>query len=424
MNRHDRNVSAARACSAVAAPRRGGGSAPRNPCYRVREVVSLQDMSPRTFDSSPRDGSQLAPPPSTLVPHGARRATANGTRRFTARTGRAAGFRRRLPRDLSVSALGVGTYLGDCTEAEDATYVAAIRAAISAGVNVIDTAINYRCQRSERAVGRAVADAFDAGDAARDELVLCTKGGYVAFDGAPPGSREAYDAWLERELFAPGLIERDELVRGGHCIAPRFLAHQLAHSRKNLGVDAIDLYYVHNPEEQLLGVDRPTFMKRLRAAFVLLEERAAAGEIAGYGCATWAGLRLPPDHRQHLSLAALVALAREVGGTVHHFRAVQLPVSLAMPEAARLPTQMLGRQLVPLLEAADALGVAVMASAPLMQGRLTDGLPAEVGELLPGCRTDAQRALRFAASLPAVCTVLAGMRQREHVVENVGAWEC
>lgn len=381
-------------------------------------------MSPRTYDPSPRDGAQLAPPPSTLAPREARHATKDGTKRFVARSSSGAEFRRQLPRDLSVSALGVGTYLGDCTDADDAAYTSAIRAAITAGVNVIDTAINYRCQRSERAVGRAVRDAIADGEAARDELVLCTKGGYVAFDGAPPETREAYDAWLECELFETDIVDRKELVRGGHCIAPKFLARQLTRSRKNLGVDAIDLYYVHNPEEQLLAVDGATFRQRLRAAFVLLEERAATGEIAGYGCATWTGLRVPPEHRQHLSLAALVGLAREVGGTLHHFRAVQLPVNLAMPEAARLPTQMLGRHLVPLLEAADALGVAVVASAPLMQGRLTEGLPAEMRELLPGCSTDAQRALRFTTSLPAVRTVLAGMRRREHVAENIGAWQC
>jgi aryl-alcohol dehydrogenase-like predicted oxidoreductase len=381
-------------------------------------------MSTPTYDSSAREEANLAPPPSAFrraAPH----ATADGTQRFAERTGAGfSAFRRILPRKLTVSALGLGTYLGDCTDEDDAAYLAAARAAIGAGINVLDTAINYRCQRSERALGHAVADAIASGEARRDELVVCTKGGYVAFDGAPPASRENYDAWLERELFAPGLVARDEMVRGGHCLAPRFLARQLARSRVNLGVETIDLYYVHNPEEQLLAVDRATFMKRLRAAFVLLEERAAAGEIAGYGCATWAGLRVPPDQRQHLSLAALVVLAREVGGTTHHFRAVQLPVSLAMPEAARLPTQLLGRHLVPLLEAADALGVGVVASAPLMQGRLTDGLPAEMRDLLPGCRTDAQRALRFSASLPAVSTVLAGMRRREHVMENVGAWQC
>jgi aryl-alcohol dehydrogenase-like predicted oxidoreductase len=381
-------------------------------------------MSPRTFDSMPRDGAHFAPPPSTLAPRDARQATTEGTRRFIERSASGAEFRRELPRGLSVSALGIGTYLGDCTDADDAAYTDAIRAAVATGVNVIDAAINYRCQRSERAVGRAMAECMAGGVATRDEIVVCTKGGYVEFDGMPPASREAYDAWLERELFATGVVTREELVRGGHCIAPKFLARQLVRSRQNLGVEAIDLYYVHNPEEQLLGVDRATFTRRLRAAFVLLEERAAAGEIGGYGCATWTGLRVPPEHRQHVSLASLVGLAREVGGTLHHFRAVQLPVSLAMPEAARLPTQALGRHRVPLLEAAEALGVAVVASAPLMQGRLTDGLPAEVRELLPGCSTDAQRALRFAASLPAVRIVLAGMRQRGHVTENTSAWRC
>jgi aryl-alcohol dehydrogenase-like predicted oxidoreductase len=244
----------------------------------------------------------------------------------------------------------------------------------------------------------------------------------VAFDGQPPASREAYDRWLDRELFATGLVTREELVRGGHAIAPAYLADQLARSRANLGLATIDLYYLHNPEEQLLGVDRATFRQRIRAAFALLEERAAAGEIGGYGCATWSGLRVPPEHKQHLALAELIALAREVGGTAHHFRAVQLPVSLAMPEAARVATQPLGRKLVPLLEAADALGVGVVASAPLMQGRLTTGLPTEMHELFPGCATDAQRALRFASSLPGVNVVLAGMRHAQHLAENLDAW--
>jgi aryl-alcohol dehydrogenase-like predicted oxidoreductase len=316
----------------------------------------------------------------------------------------------------------MGSYLGDCTDAEDAAYTRTVRAAIGTGVNVLDTAINYRCQRSERAVGHAVVEAIAAGEVRRDELIVCTKGGYVALDGEPPASREAYERWMERELFATGLVAREELVRGGHTIAPRYLAHQLACSRENLGLKSIDLYYLHNPEEQLLGVDRATFRQRMRLAFALLEERAAAGEIGGYGCATWIGFRVPPEHRQHLPLAELIALAREVGGTTHHFRAVQLPVSLAMPEAARLPTQPLGRKLVTMLEAADALGVGVVASAPLMQGRLTTGLPPEMHELFPDCTTDAQRALRFASSLPGVNVVLAGMRSPEHLGENLAAW--
>ncbi len=382
-------------------------------------------MSRRTIDPSSHEGASLIPPPpSTLsAPREARRATTTGTQRFEARTaGRLADFQRRLPRNLAASALGIGTYLGDCTDEEDAAYTQTVRAGIAAGINVLDTAINYRCQRSERAVGHAVVEAIAAGEVRRDELIVCTKGGYVALDGEPPASREAYEQWLERELFATDLVAREELVRGGHAIAPRYLAHQLERSRANLGLQAIDIYYLHNPEEQLLAVDRATFRERMRAAFALLEERALSGEIAGYGCATWLGLRVPPDHRQHVTLAELIALARDVGGTTHHFRAVQLPVSLAMPEAARLPTQPLGRKLVPLLEAADALGVGVVASAPLMQGRLAAGLPDEVHDLFPNCTTDAQRALRFASSLPGVSVVLAGMRRKEHLAENLDAW--
>ena len=381
-------------------------------------------MSRRTTNTPPlADAAALTPPAKSVGGRDALQATTTGTRRFIARIAEGhEEFRRHFPRKLTVSALGIGSYLGDCTEAEDERYRLSVHAAINAGVNVIDTASNYRCQRSERAVGHAVVEAIAAGDVRRDELVVCTKGGYVALNGEPPSSREAYEQWLEQELFEPGILKPDDLVRGGHSLAPKFLAHQLAQSRTNLGLHTIDVYYLHNPEEQLLVLDRDTFRGKMRAAFELLEERAESGEIAAYGCATWLGLRVPPEHKQHLTLAELVAIARDVGGTTHHFRAVQLPVSLAMPEAARLPTQPLGRKLVPLLEAADALGLGVVASAPLMQGRLSAGLPQAMTELFPTCTSDAQRALRFASSLPGVATVLAGMRSVEHVRENLGAW--
>jgi aryl-alcohol dehydrogenase-like predicted oxidoreductase len=385
-------------------------------------------MPDRTTDPRTRHAAAAAElhapaKPASNTAREATRATTAGTRRSASRSvdGRV-DFHRILPRRLTVSALGLGTYLGDCTDDDDHAYAATVRDAIARGVNLIDTASNYRCQRSERAVGRAVEELIASGEGRRDELVICTKGGYVALDGEPPASREAYDAWLERTLFAPGIVAREEVVRAGHSIAPSFLAHQLDQSRANLRLRTIDVYYVHNPEEQLLAVDRVTFRDRLRAAFTLLEERAERGDIVGYGCATWLGLRVGPEHRQHVTLAELVTIAREIAGATHHFRAVQLPVSLAMPEAARATTQPLGRKLVTLLEAADALGVGVVASAPLMQGRLTSGLPHEVRELFPGCTSDAQRALRFASSLPGVSTVLAGMRSSVHLAENLAAW--
>lgn len=346
-------------------------------------------------------------------------ATTEGTARYAARYAArlTAGFHRPLA-GLSVSSLGVGTYLGECSDAEDARYTAVVRNAVGSGLNLVDTAINYRCQRSERAVGRALRDAIGSGDVARDELVVCTKGGYIPLDREPPPSREGYTKYLEREFLAPGYMRPEEVVGGGHCLAPRFLETQIARSRENLAVRTIDLYYLHNPEQQLDGVDRATFRIRLRDAFATLEERVAAGEIARYGCATWNGFRLAPGSRQHLALEELVALAREVAGEGHHFACVQLPVNLAMTEAVRVASQPLRGRMVPLLEAAAALGVHVIASASLLQGQLAANLPPAIRETFADLRTDAQRAIAFTRALP-VAAALVGMRRLDHLEENL-----
>ena len=325
-----------------------------------------------------------------------------------------------------VSSIGLGTYLGDCDDGDDRAYAGVVRAALTHGINLFDTAINYRCQRSERALGAGLAGAVAAGIAARDEVVVCTKGGFVALDGQPPATREEYLAYLEREFFAPGVMSPGDVVAGGHCLAPGYLAHQLARSRANLHVAAVDVYYLHNPEQQIEHLEPAAFRARLRDAFAFLEDRVARGEIARYGCATWNGLRTPPRTRGHLSLGMLVEIAREVGGHGHHFAVVQLPINLAMPEAVRTPTQEVrvsrgATRNVPLAEAAAELGVAVVASATLMQGQLTRGLPEQLRVALPRLETDAQRAIAFSRALPGVTSALVGMRRGEHVEENVGA---
>ena len=360
----------------------------------------------------------------TKRPPGLRgRATTDGTLRYATRfqDGLAADFYRSIAGGPFVSSIGIGTYLGECDDSEDDRYAAAVNHALAQGINLVDSAINYRCQRSERAVGRALRTAIESGAAARDEIVVCTKGGYVPLDERAPADRAEYDEYLAREYFAREVMSPADIVAGGHCLAPGFLANQLARSRQNLGVEAIDIYYLHNPEQQLDVLDRETFNGRVRAAFALLEERVERREIGVFGCATWNGLRTPPGSRGHLSLAELVELAREAGGAGHHFRVVQLPISLLMTEAVRAPTQRLADgRVVPLLHAAAELGVSVIASASLLQAQLAAGLPAQVHEAFPGLTTDAQRALAFVRGLP-LTAALVGMRSAAHIDENLGA---
>ncbi|NUQ21298.1 MAG: aldo/keto reductase [Gemmatimonadaceae bacterium] len=318
-----------------------------------------------------------------------------------------------------MSSIGIGTYLGECDDREDARYERAVRAAVDAGVNVIDSAINYRCQRSERLIGRALAALLAKGTVQRDELLVCTKGGYVPLDGAVPDSREHYNAMLDREYFDRGVMRREDVVGGGHCLAPSFLTDQITRSRANLGVDSIDYYYVHNPEQELPALGSEMFRRRMVRAFEALEARVEAGDIGVFGCATWNGFRVAPDARDHLSLEELVAVAREVAGDAHHFRVVQLPVNLAMSEALRAQTQLVGGRARTFIEAAMELGITVVASASLMQASLARSLPAAVRDALPRFDTDAQRALAFVRGAPGVTTALVGMRDPAHVRENM-----
>jgi len=122
---------------------------------------------------------------------------------------------------------------------------------------------------------------------------------------------------------------------------------------------------------------------------------------------------VPEDDPEYLSLDDVLACAREVAGARHRFRAVQLPFNLEMDEAASLPNQR-GRTL---LQAAAEAGIAVLASAPVLQGRLANLSPAERARLA-GLDTDAQRALQFVRATPGITCALVGTRSVAHVEEN------
>ena len=331
------------------------------------------------------------------------RATAAGTARFFLRHAGAvvADHVRRLG-DLSLSSVGLGSYLAPPDDATDLRYEAAVARSLALGVNVVDAAIVYRHQRSERAIGRALRAAAAAG-VGRDEVVVATKAGFLGFDGAPPPDARAY---FQRVIVDAGLAGWDEIAAGGHCLAPRFLADQLARSRANLGLATIDVFYLHNPETQLDELDRATFRRRMRAAFEVLEEARAAGTIARYGLATWFGLREPPSARVHLDLVELVELAREVGGAGHGLEVVQAPLNPTLREAALAPTQR-GR---PLLAVAADLGLYVMSPASIMQGKLAPDAAA------------ARAALDWTRTRPGLGTALVGTSRAEHVEANAGVF--
>ena len=349
-------------------------------------------------------------------------ASPSGTARFRSRfpaLSKAGHFRQfeyaRHLSELWLSSIGIGTYLGEPDTATDQRYTEAVVEAIDRGVNVLDSAINYRLQRSERSIGAALTQAFESGKVQRDELLICTKAGYLTYDGTVPSDPRRY--FLE-EYVESGVAPREELVGGMHCMAPAYLQNQLERSRRNLGVDTIDVFYIHNPEQQLGEVSRDTFHDRLRRAFAALEQEVSKGTIRVYGTATWNGYRQSPSSREYLDLAQIAGIAAEVAGDLHHFRAIQLPFNLGLPEAFTAENQKVGEKRMSLLAAAQELGIAVIASATLLQGKLTASLPGFVRETLQ-CGTDAEAAIQFARSAPGVTSALIGMSRKEHVDSNL-----
>jgi aryl-alcohol dehydrogenase-like predicted oxidoreductase len=318
-----------------------------------------------------------------------------------------------------LSSIGVGTYLGSPDDATDQLYHQAIVRALELGANVIDTAINYRHQRSERTVGAALRDAIARGVVRRDEVLISTKGGFLPFDQQRPRD---FGAYIERMWIETGILERADIVAECHAMTPRYLDDQIERSRRNLGLDKIDVYYLHNPETQLdaPSIDRSEFLRRMRAAFERLEQACADGRIGVYGTATWSGYRQPQGAEDRLDLGELIALAQEVGGIGHKFRMIQLPYNLAMTEARTLYCQRAGGRPAPLLDAAANAGLYVMTSGSILQGKLAVGLDQATQEAIGATlATDGQRALQFTRSTPGVGTALVGMKRVAHVEENL-----
>ena len=341
-------------------------------------------------------------------------ATPEGTLRYRDRfADRPEHFRQ--TQGLWLSSIGLGTYLGEATDAIDKAYSQAIGRAVRLGCNVIDTAGNYRHQRSERAIGKALKRLFKESVIQRDEIVIATKGGYLPFDRDLPPDRDRY---LRETFVETGLVTPED-VSTGQCLAPQFLRAMIRQSLRNLNLNSIDIYYLHNPESQLRTVDRAAFRERLLIAFEALEEAADEGLIRYYGLATWNGFRVEPTAPDYLSLADVSALARKARGMKHRCRFIQLPLNLAMPEAITSRNQVVSDEKMSVLEAAKRVGLSVMSSAALFQSRLLDQLAEPLRAKFNGLSTDAQRCLQFARSTPGVTTAFAGMSRVAHVEENL-----
>ncbi|KHG33050.1 aldo/keto reductase [Sulfurospirillum sp. MES] len=350
-------------------------------------------------------------------------ATPEATHRFAKRFSHYKDFYARFD-GLIFSKLGFGTFKKEPYKEENYLfdYKEALKTAIRGGINLIDTAINYRYQQSEREIGEALEELIQEGEIKRDELIICSKGGFIPLDF--PFPQNPY-MWIDEHIVQKGLARPDEIELDQHCMTPAFLYDSLQRSLENLRVETLDVYFLHNPETQLQRLGRRHFLHRLEDIFRLFEAMVDEGKIRAYGIAVWNALTYEEHNEEHINLEEVFDVAREVGGSNHHFKYVQLPFNIAKTHAYSVPTQkMSDAKEYTVLQVAHKLGLGVLSSASLLQMHLFKRpFKPEVGYLLDSkmeLESDVQLALQFVRSTRGVVSSLFSSSNPEHVLTNLG----
>ena len=291
----------------------------------------------------------------------------------------------RTGRPVSVVGLGCWQLGADWGEVSEDDAMAVLRAAVDAGVTLLDTADVYGDGRSERLIGRLLAERPDAG------LVVATKAGRRADPHVPKAfTLEALRGWADR-------------------------------SRTNLGQDRLDLLQLHCPPTPVYDDDR---------VFDALDQLVEEQRIAAYGVSV------------ETVAEALRALERPgvamLQVVVNVFR--RKPLEQVLPAAAAAGVGVLAR--VPLASgllsgkydettqfAADDHRSYHRSGEAFDVGETFSGVPYDVGvraarevaALTPAGMTTAQLALRWLVDQPGVTSVIPGARTPEQARSNAAA---
>ncbi len=204
----------------------------------------------------------------------------------------------RTGRPVSVVGLGCWQLGGDWGEVSDDDALATLRAGLDAGVTLLDTADVYGDGRSEQLIARFLADLPVA-----DRPFVATKAGRRADPHVPEAfTPENLRSWVDR-------------------------------SRRNLGVEQLDLVQLHCPPTPVYDDD---------AVFDALETLTSEGAVAAYGVSV------------ETVAEALTAIARPGVASVQ----------IILNAFRRKPLEQV-------LPAAAQAGVGILARVPLASGLLT-----------------------------------------------------
>lgn len=287
-----------------------------------------------------------------------------------------------------LSSVAIGTFRGEENDETDKIYDTAIRHAITNGINVIDTAINYRNSRSEKVIGSILKEI------PRSSFYIITKGGY-----------------LGKSYLWP--LHNENEAKINHSIRPGYINHTFNTSLANLQLQTLDMYFIHNPENALGYFSQDEFYHTLLQNFVQFEHDIWKGRLKGYGLATWDGLICNNTNPKYINLSRVLEMAKLAGGDNHHFSGIEIPLNVKKHEGYTNLNQPWQGEMLSVIDVARKNNIKIFTSASAMYGEDDDF-----------CRsfynfdydlTTAQKSLLFAKSVPGVTSAIVGTRQIENI---------
>eukprot|EP01128_Nolandella_sp_AFSM9_P010452 TRINITY_DN7227_c0_g1_i1.p1 TRINITY_DN7227_c0_g1~~TRINITY_DN7227_c0_g1_i1.p1 ORF type:complete len:622 (+),score=121.89 TRINITY_DN7227_c0_g1_i1:170-1867(+) len=300
-------------------------------------------------------GSYRAFSSSILSPAISGKATAEGTLAYRQRFEEKVPFNFNEKTQMNISRIGFGGY----RVTED--HSSAIGQSILNGVNLVDTSSNYGDGKSERAIGAVLSDLFEDTPITREEVVVVTKGGYIQ-GNILEEMKEAEKRGTPWDEVVP--LHSDVLMT---CISPQFLEDQITASLERLGLETLDFYLLHNPEQYFdshsarQGPYDPAFYQRITKAFKHLEKEVERGRIQYYGVSS-NSLPNPINSHSSVSLEFLLHCAKEASDN-HHFAVAQFPLNMLEPMAFNTPNNYNDSKTV--LQLCQDAGLVSMAHRPL-----------------------------------------------------------
>lgn len=259
---------------------------------------------------------------------------------------------------LTVSICGFGGYRIDDGIPQHQN---SLELALTSGINLIDTSSNYADGGSEILIGKVLNKLISENKIARENIVVVSKGGYLQGSNLKLG----YEREKSGKPFNDVVKCSQDLW---HCISPDFLENQITLSLQRLNLDKIDVYLLHNPEYFLTYsiISDPErrereYYRRIKDAFIHLEEEVKRGRIAYYGISS--NTFAEKNTKQNFtSLEKAIQIANEISDK-NHFAVVQFPMNLIENGGMNILNQQ--NQTKTFLDVADENNLGVLVNRPL-----------------------------------------------------------